>query len=126
MKKIIAIILMCVFIIPLAACSKNSVDISGSPQSLYDNNKSIDFLVYKGSAYVNAKDIEWIQEIDIDSGEKLGEIKRTSVTKNFKDYDATVLPVGTEIYSVSGAQSGDMILVLIDDAPVIYYAYREG
>ena len=125
MRKITGFILLCVLIISLSACS-NSTDISGSPKSLYDNNNSIDFLVYDDTAYINASNIEWIAEFELESDEKLGEIKRTNITKKFKDFDATVLAVGTEFYSVLGSKSGDLILVYIDDVAVPYYAYIEG
>ena len=49
---------------------------------------------------------------------------RTGVTKRFKNFDATILEIETEVYSVIGRD--DIVLVLIDEKWIPYYAYVEG
>ncbi|MDF2944610.1 MAG: hypothetical protein K0S01_3468 [Herbinix sp.] len=102
----------------------NNTANNDNPEVLYKRDNSIDLLVYNDTAYVNATDIYWVSELELKSDIKLGEIKRTNVTKKFKDFDATVLEVGTEVYSVLGR--GDFVLVNIDGTLVSYYALVEG
>lgn len=127
MKKNIVFILFCVLTLSLSACSnsaKDSTENNASPKALYQQDKSIDFLVYNETAFVNASNLDWVTELELKSNEKLGEIKRTDVKKKFKDFDATILEVGTEFYSVSGRD--DFVMVFIDNVMVPYYAYVEG
>jgi len=127
MKKIIAFVLMCVFIISLSACSNSvSTDINASAEVLYSNNNSIDLLIYDNIVYINAKNIDWISDFDFESDEIIGKITRTNVKEKFKNFDATVLDVGTVLYSVSSSPSDSLILVYIDDVAVPYYSYQEG
>jgi len=127
MKKIIAFVLMCVFIISLSACSNSvSTDINASAEVLYSNNNSIDLLIYNNIVYINAKNIDWISDFDFESDEIIGKITRTNVKEKFKNFDATVLDVGTVLYSVSSSPSDSLILVYIDDVAVPYYSYQEG
>jgi len=55
---------------------------------------------------------------------KLGVIERTNVTKQFKDFDATLLDTGTEIYSVLGRK--DIVLVNINNMMIPYLKQVEG
>ncbi len=123
MKIILKCILLGVFFVSMSGCSNATKD-NTSPENLYKEDSSIDLLVYNNTAYVNAEYLDWVNELELESDEKLGTIKRTGVTKGFKDFDATILEVETEVYSVLGR--GDIVMVLIDEKSIPYYAYVEG
>lgn len=106
-----------------ASKSSNTAN-NDNPDVLYRQDHSIDLLVYNDTAYVNATDIDWVTELELKSNKKLGEIERTSVTRKFRNYDATILEVGTEIFSVIGRN--DIVLVSIDKVMVPYFAFVEG
>lgn len=121
----ILFLLISILILSFSACSKiHSTADNASPEALYQQDQSIDFLVYNDIAYVNAADLDWVADLKLTSSEKIGEIKRTNVTKKYKDLDATILEVGTEFYSVTGRD--DFVLVSVNHELVPYYAYVEG
>ena len=122
MKKYMVFIWI-ILILPLSACSKSTAE-NASPETLYKHDKSIDLLVYNNIAYVNATDIDWAKELELTGDEILGEIQRTGIKKKFKDFDATVLAEGTEVYSV--IERADFVLAYVDNKMVPYYAYVEG
>jgi hypothetical protein len=126
MKKNMLLIGICFLLVTLSACTKASETTTDSakPEVLYKQDNSIDLLVYNGTAYVNASKLDWIDELELKQDKKLGEIERNGITKKFKDFDATLLKVGTEIYSV--LDRDDFVLVAVDHTMVPYYAYREG
>lgn len=95
-----------------------------NPDELYRRDNSIDLLVYNDTAYVNATDFDWVAGLELKRDIKLGEIKRTKVTKKFSNFDATMLEVGTEVFSVLGRD--DFAFVYIDNILVPYYALVEG
>lgn len=131
MKKInsgvkVAAYLMALLIIIVLSIYINGLSTknNASPEMLYKKNSSIDFLVYQDTAFVNAADIDWIQELKLTPDEELGIIQRTNIQKNYRDYDATILVEGTKIYSVKDRK--DILLVLIDKEYIPYYQYVEG
>ena len=123
MKKNIGLIWICIFILLLSACSSSTAN-NASPEELYKQDNTIDFLVYNDTAYVNATNIDWVLNLELTKNDKLGEILSTNVIKKFKDFDATILEVGVEVYSV--LDRDDFVLVSIDNKMVPYYAYVEG
>ena len=60
--------------------------------------------VYQETAYVNAEDTDWVAEQEFVKGAMAGKIKNSGVTQEFQDWDATILPVDTEIYETEDAQ----------------------
>jgi len=56
-----------------------------------------DFFVYRNVVYLNMSDT-WFNCADFEKAEFIGEIRRTGVERRFRDFDATVLPIGTRIY----------------------------
>jgi hypothetical protein len=132
MKIIIKWILAGALFILLSGCSgsiKNNIFHSStkdnaSPQNLYKEDSSIDFLVYNNTAYVNAEYLDWVNELELNRDGKIGTIKRTGVTKGFKDFDATILETETEVYSIFGRD--DIVLISINEKWIPYYAYVEG
>lgn len=97
---------------------------NATPGTLYGKNNNIDLLVYQNASFVCAKNVNWIKEITTTPGELLGEILRTNVDKNFRDFDATKLSVGTKIYSVKERE--DIIVAYINGKYIPYFKYLEG
>lgn len=141
MKKLIlyfgsAVLVVLLIILVITFTSSNNALTSGikenanstadhdSPEALYKHDKSIDLLIYKETAYVNAAKLDWVAELELERNEKLGEIERTGVKRKFKNFDATILETGIEIYSAIGRE--DFVLVEIDNKMLPYYAYVEG
>ncbi len=94
-----------------------------SPEAVYAEDKNADFFVYEDTVYVNAQDIEWIQAMQLTAGKQEGEIKRTGVTEDFQDWDATVLDEGTVIYE---SDASGVLLADEGDELVPYLKYVEG
>lgn len=94
-----------------------------SPEAVYAEDKNADFFVYEDTVYVNAQDIEWIQAMQLTAGEQEGEVKRTGVTEDFQDWDATVLDEGTVIYE---SDASGVLLADEGDELVPYLKYVEG
>lgn len=118
------IVAILIFIVLLKSINGISTKNNSSPEMLYKNNNSIDFLVYQDTAFVNASDSDWIQELELPPEKELGVIQRTNIQKNYKDFDATKLAEGTKIYSVKARK--DILLVLINEEYIPYYQYVEG
>ena len=94
-----------------------------TPENLYEQDSSIDLLVYEDTAYVNSADTDWVQEKTFEKGERIGEIKDSGVTEDFQDWDSTVLPEGTMIYE----SDDDTILLAECDGELIpYLKWVEG
>ena len=94
-----------------------------TPENLYEQDSSIDLLVYEDTAYVNYADADWVQEKTFEKGEPVGEIKDSGVTEDFQDWDSTVLPEGTMIYE----SDDDTILLAECDGELIpYLKWVEG
>lgn len=97
-------------------------NINGNPQ----NVDVKDFFKYKGMICSNASESEslkWVLEKDIDIGEFLGSIKTTGVTKDIEDFEASNLPVGTEIYKTN---EPDILVARTEDGDIRYFCWREG
>ncbi len=103
---------------------RHSTSDNSSAEALLKKDNDTDLLVYKKVAYVNAVTVDWVSELHLESDKKLGDIKRTNVTKQFQDFDATLLDVGTEVYSAKGR--ADIVLADINNMLVPYLAYVEG
>jgi len=122
--SIVVLLISCIIIAARDFKLTDSTAYNDNPDVLYEQDNSIDLLVYNETAYVNATDIDWVTELELKSEIKLGKIKRTHVTKNFKNFDATVLEVGTAVFSVSGRD--DFVFVNINNILVPYYVFVEG
>ena len=128
MKRTLAIVcFLAVAVFPMAACTQPSDPVVSSaewarPENYYSANPSVDMFVYQATACENAEDISWMTELTPD--QELGTIKRTGVTKDFQDFDATTLPIGAVVYTVH--ERGDILLVLIGDRDIPYLKVVEG
>lgn len=112
------------FVFSAAGCSSSeSTAENASPETLYSSDHDIDMFIYEGTAYVNALGVDWVGELSLAKGEKLGTISRSGVTGDFQDWDATVLPKGTAVYK-SG--ESEVLLAETDEALIPYLKYVEG
>jgi hypothetical protein len=96
---------------------------NASPEALYSADPDIDLFVYEDTAYVNALDVDWAGELPLDKGEALGKVTRSGITDDFQDWDATVLPEGTVIYTSVESQ---VLLAETEEAVIPYLKYVEG
>lgn len=126
MKKLIAALfcMVCIFFIVIFIADNKSTANHADPERLYQNDHTLDFFVYMDTAYVNARKIDWIIELKLNRDKELGVIKRTDITKNFKDFDATKLAVGSAVYTT--VEGNDILLVASGNGYVPYYKYVEG
>ena len=96
---------------------------NASPEALYSADPDIDLFVYEGTAYVNALDADWVGELPLDKGKELGKVARSGISDDFQDWDATVLPEGTVIYTSDESQ---VLLAETEEAVIPYLKYVEG
>lgn len=90
-------------------------------EEMVQADDSIDIFVYNGNIYINAENIEWVNQLKptLDQGSQLCKIKKLyEVGKPFEEYMATKLPVGTQIF-LSKERRGIMIALV--DGRQIYY-----
>jgi|GEM_PF-961777 hypothetical protein len=127
MKKLFVAIICIVgsaFLVMLILEMNKSTANNASPANLYNKDHTIDFILYNDAVYVNASNIDWIKELTFNSNKTLGTIKRTKITKNFKNFDATLLKVGSVVYST--VEREDVILAFAENRYIPYYKYVEG
>ena len=126
-RKKVWCVFMCLsifFLLCITGCrSTVSTAENASPEKLYSADPDIDLFVYESTAYVNALDVDWVGELSLSKGAVLGEICRSGVTDDFREWDATVLPEGTVIYESGESQ---VLLAEIGDALIPYLKYAEG
>ena len=94
-----------------------------TPENLYSTDNTIDMFVYQETAYVNAEDTDWVAEQEFVKGAMVGKIKNSGVTQEFQDWDATILPVDTEIYETEDSQ---ILLAFCGEELIPYLKYVEG
>ena len=126
-RKKVWCVFMCLsifFLLCITGCrSTVSTAENASPEALYSADPDIDLFVYEGTAYVNALDVDWVGELSLAKNAVLGEVCRSGVTDDFREWDATVLPEGTVIYESGESQ---VLLAEIGDALIPYLKYAEG
>lgn len=120
MKKFL--ICICFLIFFATGCQSNMSKYA-EPQYLYNENPSIDMFVYENTTFINASDIDWVIELELIKDDLLGTIKQTGVSKDFKDWDATLLDVGSEIYK---SERLDILLVESNGLIIPYLKIVEG
>ena len=95
---------------------------SATPECLVSQNAEIDLVVIDKTAYARGDIIPDVKDSEL--GDQIGTVDRTGVTDDFQDWDATALPVGTEIYS--SPSSTTEVIVRTDDGYVQYLKMVEG
>ena len=126
MKRTLAIVCL---LISVTACTQSSGLVMNTaewarPENYYSANPSVDMFVYQGTVCENAEGIDWVADLALTPDQELGTIKRTGVTTDFHDFDATKLPVGAIVYTVHGR--GDIPLVRTGDLTLPYLKVVEG
>lgn len=90
------------FLLVLAGCS---TAIPGNPTSktiLKENSQAADILQMEQLIYIKASNQESLKKGDFIKEDKIGEIKKTTTsTLFFKDFYATKLPAGFEIFATN-------------------------
>lgn len=122
-KKIMIIVCLALFIVipEVMGCGASSPE--ATPEQLYSSNHSIDMFVYEDVAYVNASDVDWVKNETFERGKCIGKISNSEITNDFKNWDATVLPAGTEIYESGNTE---ILLVSLEEKLIPYLKYVEG
>lgn len=126
-KYFISVLGIVAFVILIALfkhISNSSTLNNASAESLYENDNSIDLLVYQNTTFVKADEIDWILPLQLNPNTLLGSIQRNNINKNFSDFDATKLEIGTKIYSA--LERNDILLVLVNGEYIPYFNYIEG
>ncbi len=124
-KYNILIFAIVVLVILVTLHIRNSSTINNaSADTLYKNDTSIDLFVYQNTAFVKADQIEWILQLKLTPNNLLGSIQRNNIKKNFSNFDATILEVGTKIYST--LERDDIVLILVNGEYIPYFNYIEG
>ena len=130
MKQISAIVcLLLITMFAMVACTQSSSPAGNSadwtrPDNYYKANPSIDMFVYEGTTCENAENNAWVSKLDLVLDREVGTIKRTGVTRDFQDFDATTLPIGAAVYTVH--ERGDILLVHIGNRDIPYLKVVEG
>jgi len=108
----------------LIGCSVYSTADSCNPEVLYKNDNSIDLFVYNDVSYVNISNVGWVSTLSLEKDELIGTIQRKGIAKNFRNWDSTVLDVGTNVYTMK--DNTDILLTDNNGVMVPYLAYMEG
>lgn len=81
--------------------------------------------IFQWDGIIYQADVEWVQDLELTPKEHIGEVlENTKLAKQFQDGTATVLPVGSAIYSTN--QSEMYLLVKVDDELRKYLLLAEG
>ncbi len=94
-----------------------------TPEQVYSNNKDVDMFVYEDIVYINATNVDWVKSATFDKGDMIGKISDSGMTSDFNNWNATVLPVGTEIYE---SDNSEILLANSGGQLVPYLKYVEG
>lgn len=103
-REVLLIFLMAVGLLTGCRAAGQTSPELPTPENLYSTDNTIDMFVYQETAYVNAEDTDWVAEQEFVKGAMAGKIKNSGVTQEFQDWDATILPVDTEIYETEDSQ----------------------
>lgn len=97
---------------------------SATPDLVLKDNPNADFLIIDNTVYKNVEDVQWVKDIPLKKGNFLGKTNKTKVKRNFKNWNATSLDIGTEVYKLEGRE--DIVLAKKEDKYIPYIRYVEG
>ena len=113
------------FLLVLTGCS-SVVPNNPTAKTILKENAQADILQIDHLIYIKATDQEFLEKNNFIKGDKIGEIKKTTTsTLFFKDFCATKLPVGSEIFATNDHDTYT-IIVEIDGKQIVYTALVEG
>ena len=124
-KRNIIILGSAIFIIMIGITGCNAVKTTSNPtpEQVYSNDNNVDMFVYEDIVYINAADIDWVKNETFDKSDMIGKISESGITSDFENWDATVLPVGTEIYE---SDDPEILLADLEGQIIPYLKYVEG
>lgn len=116
-----------VTILILISCTNQNVTINESKppdaKELLNLDSNADFFQWENRIYQTG--IEWVDQLDIQMGEQIGEIKAKSTNpQKFSNGVATKLPIGSKIFSVKDRD--DILIVKNDNNEKRYFLLTEG
>lgn len=124
-KTIINISGSVIFIIMIGITGCNAVKTTSNPtpEQVYSDDNNVDMFVYEDIVYINATDVDWVKSETFVKGDMIGEIHASGITSDFDNWNATVLPVGTEIYESDDSQ---ILLASLGEQLIPYLKWVEG
>lgn len=123
MKKIKGIVWFLLLISLITGCFRSTKN-NATPEAILKDDPNADFFIMDNTMYKNAMGIDWVKDIPLKKGNILGRVNKTQVRRDFKNWNATVLGVGTEIYKLESRE--DIILAKKADKYLPYIRYVEG
>ena len=112
-----------IIMIGITGCSAVKTTSDPTPEQVYSEDNSVDMFVYEDIVYKNATDVDWVKSEMFDKGDMLGEIRASGIISDFENWNATVLPVGTEIYESDDSQ---ILLASLGEQLITYLKWVEG
>ena len=133
MRTTLLFLLSALLLFTLTACSVRSsqpqeqsqATHNPTPEEILKNNPNADMLLLRDIVYTNAEDIEWVQQENIGSLQKVGEIGSIYPGSGpFENEMSTKLAPGTPIFESAG--SGLILVVKVDGKEIRYLGLVEG
>ncbi|GIN87943.1 hypothetical protein J6TS2_43290 [Heyndrickxia sporothermodurans] len=115
-----------ILLLVIAGCS--ATPMNPTAKSILKENPHADILRYNNLIYINATNIESVKKSNYTKGDKIGEIKKTTTSSiNFKNFYATKLATGTEIFS-TGDKDKDTYTIIteVNGKQILYRVLLEG
>ncbi|KOP72718.1 hypothetical protein AMS59_17595 [Lysinibacillus sp. FJAT-14745] len=113
------------FLLVLTGCSSVIPD-NPTAKTILKEDAQADILQFDHLIYIKAADQESLIKNNFIRGDKIGVIKKTTTsTLFFKDFYATKLPIGSEIFATNNHDTYT-IIVEIDGKQILYKALLEG
>lgn len=131
MVKLRMFVLLLIALVMLIGCSKQqliNIKETNNPTAIdiLTEDPNVDIFQLQDIVYVNASNIDWVQNNELTVGEKIGVItKRYKNEKTFKNGMATVLQIGTEIYKPV-EKIGPVLIVISNGNVTRYLGLIEG
>jgi hypothetical protein len=119
-------ILVCnLLLLVLVGCTP-TINTIPTAKSILTEHSQADILQYNHLIYINTTSLESKKQLEYTKCEKIGEIiKTTNSSKNFKDFYATKLESGTEIFSTNN-NNIYTIIADINGQQILYTVLIEG
>lgn len=123
MKKIL--IYNLILLIILEGCS-SVIPANPTAKSILKENSQADILQYKNLIYINVTNLELVKKSKFTKGDMIGKVKKnTKVSKDFKDFYATKLAIGTELFSTKDNNT-QFIIAKLNGKQILYKVLLEG
>ncbi len=121
MRNLRGVLIFLFLLICIVGC--NGTASHDDPDYMLKNNPNIDMIVYGLSAYINANDVEWVIELDLEKKDEIGVIQGVYTIDTELFLTATLIPEGAVVYKTT---RDDIIIVEVDDVLIPYLEWIEG